>query len=64
VNRAGTPVSEEIWTGEGVTLTITSYKGGRIKARFEGTIPADLGAAADAIVEGGKLSVLLNAPAI
>jgi hypothetical protein len=63
VNRGGTPVSEEIWAGAGVTLTISSYKGGRIKARFEGTIPAEVGAAADAVVEGGKLSVLLNAPA-
>jgi len=63
VNRGGTPVSEEIWAGEGVTLTITKYKGGRIKGRFEGTIPADVGAAADAVVEGGKLSILLNAPA-
>lgn len=64
VNRAGTPVSEEIWTGEGITLTITSYKDGRIKATFEGIIPAEVGAAADAVVEDGKLSILLNAPVI
>ncbi|HWP66995.1 MAG TPA: hypothetical protein VNO26_13935 [Candidatus Limnocylindria bacterium] len=64
VNQAGVPISTEIWAGEGITLTITSYKDGRIKATFEGTIPAEEGAAADAIVEDGKLSVLLNAPAI
>jgi hypothetical protein len=64
VTQGAVPQGEEIWYGEGITLTITSYKDGRIKGTFEGTIPAGEGASADAIVEGGKLSVLLNAPAI
>jgi hypothetical protein len=61
VNQGGSPVSTEIWDGAGITLTITSYKDGRLKATFEGTIPFDEGTTTDAIVEGGKLSVLLNA---
>jgi hypothetical protein len=64
VNQGGNPVSTEIWDGEGITLTITSYKDGRLKATFAGTIPVGSGASADAVVEGGKLSVLLNAPVI
>ena len=61
VNQGGVPVSTEIWDGAGITLTITSYKDGRIKATFEGTIPAEEGTSTDAVVEDGKLSVLLNA---
>ena len=64
VNRGGTPVSTDIWGGEGVTLTITSYKNGRLKATFAGTIPPAGDTVGDAIVEKGKLSVLLNALAI
>jgi hypothetical protein len=59
----GTPATE-LWTGEGVTLTIQSYENGRIKATFDGVIPASEGTTEDAAVEGGKLNVLLNAPAV
>ena len=64
VNQGGIPQGEQIWDGEGVTLTITSYKDGRLKATFEGTIPADFGTTTDALVEDGKLNVLLNAPVL
>jgi hypothetical protein len=54
------PIENKLWEGEGVTMTITSFKDDRIKGTAEGTIPAVLGVDTPAVVEDCKFSVLLN----
>jgi len=48
----------EVWKGDGVTLTITRLKNGRLKGTFRGTVPVAAGPA-DAVVEKGVVSLPL-----
>jgi len=54
-------VEAKIFEGEGVTLTVTSFDGTRIKGTAEGAIPPLEGAVAPALVEGCKFSINLAA---
>lgn len=56
------PVENKLWEGEGVTMTVTSFDGTRIKGTAEGTIPPSVGVDTPAVVEDCKFSVVLNAP--
>jgi hypothetical protein len=53
-------VEAKTWAGEGVTMTITSFDGTRIKGTAEGTIPPLDGVDTPAVVEDCKFSVLLD----
>jgi len=55
------PGDPNVWSGEGVTVTIQSFDGTRVTGTFEGTIPAASGeATAPAVVEKGKFKVDLD----
>lgn len=53
-------VEAKVWEGEGVTMTITSFNGTRLKGTAEGMIPALVGTEAPALVENCKFSLNLS----
>lgn len=55
------PGDPNVWSGEGVSVTIESFNGTRITGTFEGTIPPVSGqATAPAVVEKGKFKIDLD----
>jgi hypothetical protein len=62
INRTTGPTSVEtkLWAGEGVTMTITSFDGTRIKGTAEWAIPPEVGADTPAVLEDCKFSVVLG----
>ena len=55
------PGAPNVWSGEGVSVTIESFDGSRVTGTFEGTIPPASGqATAPAVVEKGKFKVDLD----
>ena len=55
------PGDPNVWSGEGVSLTIDSFNGTRITGTFEGTIPPVSGqATTPAVVEKGKFKIDLD----
>jgi hypothetical protein len=55
------PSGFDIWSGEGVSVTIQSFDGTRVTGTFEGTIPPSAGdASAPAVVEKGKFKIDLD----
>jgi hypothetical protein len=53
-------IEAKLWQGEGVTMTIDSFDGTRIKGTASGMIPPDEGVDAPALLEDCKFSVELN----
>jgi len=55
------PGDPNVWSGEGISVTIESFDGTRVTGTFEGTIPPASGnATAPAVVEKGKFKVDLD----
>jgi hypothetical protein len=55
------PGDTNVWSGEGVSVTIESFDGTRVSGTFEGSIPPASGnATAPAVVEKGKFKIDLD----
>ena len=55
------PGAPNVWSGEGVSVTIDSFDGTRITGTFEGTIPPISGqATAPAVIDKGKFKIDLD----
>jgi len=55
------PGDINIWSGEGVSITVQSFDGTRVTGTFEGTIPPASGnATAPAVVQKGKFKIDLD----
>ena len=55
------PGDPNVWSGEGISVTIESFDGTRVTGTFEGTIPPASGnATGPAVVEKGKFKVDLD----